>query len=82
MAGLFVPFAIRLFDMVSAMRRNLLIGFMAVTFLYAQAPNVPKGELLWANGAPGALGSEDADKPTLAPYIVPAGRGTGAAVIV
>jgi acetyl esterase/lipase len=56
---------------------------VAVTGLYAQAPaNMPKGELLWANGTPGALGSEDGDKPTLAPYIVPAGRGTGAAVIV
>jgi acetyl esterase/lipase len=71
------------FDMVSAMRSSLLIGFIAAAALRAQTPaNMPKGELLWANGAPGAMGSEDADKPTLSPYVVPAGRGTGAAVIV
>ena len=50
---------------------------------FAQAPaNTPKADLLWPDGAPGALGSEDIDKPTLAPYLVPAGRGTGTAVIV
>jgi acetyl esterase/lipase len=51
--------------------------------LFAQAPsNLPKGDLLWPGGAPGAQGSEDIDKPTLASYLVPEGRGTGAAVIV
>lgn len=51
--------------------------------LLAQAPaNVPKADLLWPDGAPGAAGSEDSDKPTLAPYLVPEGRGTGTAVIV
>src|SRR5205809_5696228 len=49
---------------------------------YAQAPNTPKADLLWPGGAPGAQGTEDVDKPTLAPYLVPAGRGTGTAVIV
>ena len=56
---------------------------IAAGALWAQAPvNMPKGELLWAQGAPGALGSEDIDKPTLAPYVAPAGRGVGTAVIV
>jgi acetyl esterase/lipase len=50
--------------------------------LLAQPSALPKGELLWPNGAPGALGDQDADKPTLFPYVVPEGRGTGAAVIV
>ena len=43
---------------------------------------MPKADLLWPGGAPGAQGSEDIDKPTLASYLVPAGRGTGTAVIV
>jgi len=43
---------------------------------------MPKGDLLWPGGAPGALGTEDIDKPSLAPYLVPAGRGTGTAVVV
>jgi acetyl esterase/lipase len=50
--------------------------------VFAQGPAKPKGELLWPDAAPGAQGSEDIDKPTLAPYLVPAGRGTGTAVIV
>ncbi len=55
---------------------------MAAGILLAQAPNAPKPELLWPDGAPGAQGNQDEDKPTLTPYVVPQGRGTGAAVIV
>jgi acetyl esterase/lipase len=43
---------------------------------------MPKADLLWPNGAPGAQGNEEIDQPSLAGYIVPAGRGTGAAVVV
>jgi len=42
----------------------------------------PKPDLLWADGAPGAQGTEDIDKPTLTSYLVPEGRGTGTAVVV
>ena len=56
---------------------------LSAGMLLAQTPaNMPKGELLWPGGAPGALGDQDTDKPTLAPYIVPQGRGAGTAVIV
>ena len=37
---------------------------------------------LWPQGAPGALGREPQDVPTLTPYLAPKGRATGAAVIV
>jgi acetyl esterase/lipase len=50
--------------------------------LFAQAPTPPKSELLWPDGAPGALGTEDADKPTLTPYLLPEGLGTGTAIVV
>jgi len=63
------------------MRRFLLSFVLLVSAGYAQPAN-PKGELLWPGGAPGAQGGEDIDKPTLAAYPVPAGRGTGTAVIV
>jgi acetyl esterase/lipase len=64
-----------------------MIRFVSVLVLmtgavFAQPSALPKGELLWPNGAPGALGDQDADKPTLFPFVVPEGRGTGAAVIV
>lgn len=45
------------------------------------ASTEPRTLLLWEDGAPGALGSADSDKPTLTYY--PAnGRGAGTAVIV
>jgi acetyl esterase/lipase len=51
--------------------------------LVAQAPlNMPKADLLWPDGAPGAQGTQDEDKPSIAPYVVAQGRGTGTAVIV
>src|SRR6266496_253198 len=38
--------------------------------------------ILWANGAPGAVGKEPIDIPTLTPFFVPRERATGAAIIV
>jgi len=65
------------------MKRFLIGSLLLAGVLLAQAPpNSPKPDLLWPDGAPGALGTQDEDKPTLAPYLVPQGRGTGAAVIV
>jgi acetyl esterase/lipase len=63
------------------MIRALLIPLLA-TALFAQAPKPPKPEFLWPDGAPGALGTDDADKPSLTPYLVPEGRGTGTAIVV
>jgi acetyl esterase/lipase len=37
---------------------------------------------LWANGAPGALGSAPEDRPMITPYLPPDGRGNGTAVVV
>src|ERR1035438_5412249 len=64
------------------MRRSLLSFALLVGASFAQTPAMPKADLLWPGGAPGALGTEDIDKPSLAPYLVPAGRGTGTAAIV
>jgi len=47
----------------------------------AEAP-APKVELLWPNGAPGAVGTEPADKPSLTVYLPPAGKANGTAVVV
>ena len=64
------------------MCRAALSLLFASFLLSGQTPAGPKPEPLWPGGAPGALGDQDADKPTLTPYIVPAGTGTGTAVIV
>jgi acetyl esterase/lipase len=48
--------------------------------LGADAPG--KVETLWPDGAPGAKGAEAADRPTLTVFLPPAGKATGAAVVV
>jgi acetyl esterase/lipase len=42
----------------------------------------PQAILLWPNGAPGAVGNDDKDKPTLTVYLPPADKSNGAAVVV
>lgn len=66
---------------VSLLAAGLLAGQFAGS-LAAQPPSAPKPELLWPEGAPGAQGTQDEDRPTLTPFLVPPGRGTGTAVIV
>lgn len=46
------------------------------------APAEDRVELLWPSGAPGALGTEDTDKPTLTIFLPPKGRATGNGVVV
>jgi acetyl esterase/lipase len=50
--------------------------------LFAVAADAPKVEPLWPKGAPGAKGSEDADRPTLTVSLPPADKATGCAVVV
>src|SRR5258708_783467 len=42
----------------------------------------PKVELLWPNGAPGAVGAEEADKPTLTIWQPASDKANGCAVVV
>ena len=55
------------------MTMTKILFAMAATILLAaaqQTPDAPKTELLWPNGqAPGALGDEDRDKPSLTIYL-------------
>ena len=69
----------------------LILGailFTAPTLTVAQAlttpvyPGEPPALLLWPAGAPGALGDSTADRPTITPWLPPAGRANGTAVVV
>jgi len=64
------------------MNRVAVFLALAGSALFAQPGPGPKPELLWPSGAPGALGDQDTDKPTLTPYLAAAGSGTGTAVVV
>jgi acetyl esterase/lipase len=59
-------------------RVTILLAFGAAV-LPAQRP---PAQLLWPHGAPGALGNEDADQPSLTPFILEVGHGSGTGVIV
>jgi acetyl esterase/lipase len=62
--------------MLSGFVRSLPLAAFALAAFAAE----PKTELLWPDGAPGAVGNEDADRPALTTYLpaVP----TGTAVVV
>ncbi len=57
--------------------KTVLFALVIAATLPAQTP---KTELLWPEGAPGAVGQEDVDKPAIAWY--PAANPNGAAVLV
>lgn len=57
-----------------------LIAFLAITSISAQKLDDPI--LLWPDGAPGATGTSDEDKPAIIPFIPDAGKRNGAAVLV
>jgi acetyl esterase/lipase len=54
---------------------------LTVTLPIACAQN-PSAIPLWAEGAPGALGKEDKDIPTLTPYLAEPALATGAAMVI
>jgi len=61
----------------------LILPLAAVIAALAQQPAAQhKVELLWPGGAPGAVGAEDADKPSLTVYPAPEKSAVQTAVIV
>jgi len=67
------------------MHFSRLLSVLVLTALIATAqPRAPKPstELLWPDGAPGAAGNEEADKPALTIYLPPAAKAVGTGVVV
>jgi len=57
----------------------LVLGLASISSAFAAEPVV---ELLWPQGAPGAVGQEDADKPTLTIWKPAADKWNGAAIVI
>ena len=65
----------------------LILSFIAPLWLSNPGPaftqpTEQKVIMLWPNGAPGALGNEDADRPSVEVYLPPPGKATGTTVII
>ena len=59
------------------------ILMLAFTSWVASAQAQPTNSFpLWPDGAPGALGQEDKDIPTLTPYLPDPAKATGAAIVI
>jgi acetyl esterase/lipase len=55
-----------------------VLGVLIASVAFAQTET----RLLWPNGAPGAQGTSDADKPSITVYLAPAATANGSAVVV
>ena len=64
--------------------KKIMLGLfcVAVSFQWSRAVTPQTPIVLWPEGAPGALGKEPVDIPTLTPYLPLKEKATGAAVIV
>lgn len=69
--------------------RKFCLVFVAIGNLFAAGCAVRSAEeakpqvlLLWPNGAPGAVGNEDKDKPSLTVYLPQTDKANGAAVVI
>src|ERR1051325_5106204 len=66
------------------MKRTCLLIQIALIVLATTAAAQKRAEpiLLWPNGAPGATGTSDEDKPAIIPFVPEAAKRNGAAVLV
>ena len=55
---------------------------LAVAVPQAKAADSHEVKLLWPDGAPGAKGTADGDKPSITIYLPPKGKANGAAVVI
>ena len=62
------------------LQTSLMLFLASFAASVKAAPETPI--VLWPGGAPGAVGREPADIPTLTPYLPPKEKATGAAIIV
>ena len=66
---------------MATMMKTVALSCLAAVLLCAQEKQHPT-ELLWPGGAPGAVGTEDVDKPSLTFYLPDAAKAVGTGVIV
>jgi acetyl esterase/lipase len=60
---------------------NFVLGTLALVLMVVEA-RPQQVVVLWPEGAPGAIGTQDQDKPTLTVCRPPAGKANGSAVVI
>jgi acetyl esterase/lipase len=68
--------------MCDRIKAILCLSVVATLCISGLAAAQPKVELLWPDGAPGAKGQAEGDKPTLTIYLPPAEKANGTAVVI
>jgi acetyl esterase/lipase len=66
-------------EMLTLASLALCVAAIPATRLQAAEPTT---QLLWPDGAPGALGNTDADKPEITVHLAPAEKANGTAVVI
>lgn len=66
-------------EMLAMVSLALCAAVIPAARLHAAEPTT---QLLWPDGAPGALGNTDADKPEIAVHLPPAEKANGTAVVI
>src|SRR6476661_6942621 len=65
--------------MKNTLARNTVVLLLASSLAALAQPST---ELLWPGGAPGALGDDDKDKPSLTFYLADPAKASGTAIVV
>jgi acetyl esterase/lipase len=60
----------------------MLLGLVVTVFGSFNTARAAEPFALWPQGAPGALGKEPLDVPTLTPYLAPKEKATGASIVI
>ena len=58
------------------------VSRLILLFAVGASALAQRTELLWPDGAPGAVGDQDEDRPTLGIYLPPADKASGAGVVI
>src|SRR5262249_42633892 len=61
---------------------EVVMSRLALALLVTVSALAQRVELLWPDGAPGAVGSEDRDKPAITIYLPAPEKSSGAAVVI
>jgi len=69
--------------------KNISVGMIAALAAFLAAAGTtgvcaaePDAELIWPDGAPGAVGNNAADKPSISIHLPPSGKANGTAVVI